>query len=708
MAPRKSPVKDRTDKGKDRVSVTMTVINTLALVLTVVIFVKMAIIQTTFKVDPAIVKYFKAMDQEQTENPSRGNILDCNGNYLAITTPMYQVYMDCTIRKKEFEEMKDKKAGAEKEAQWKEKARALAKGLSEIYGDKTADGYYQYILNGREKGRMHAIIGRQIDRKTLSRVRELPLFNEGKFKGGIIVETHYLRQYPYGALAYRVIGYVKDNSKAGKNSHIGIEGKYDHILHGQEGRTWMKVTDKKQTIRNLDSLYVPAKDGADVRTTLDIDLQDIVDRALRRQITENDLIEGALAILLDTKTGAIRSMVNLQRDTAKGSPLREQYNLAISQVGEQGSVFKTVALMSLIEDGYVTSLDQEIPSRGGVFGKFEPDKHVREYEAETGKKTIPVRQGLKVSSNYVFMTLVTEAYGSNPQKFYDRIFSYRFADQFDFDIDGLGKPSLYTPDKAGWSKLTLATASYGYSLAVTPLHVAMFYNAIANGGTMMKPYLVEDIEKDGVILEKRKPVVLNSICSANTAAMLTNGLKEVTRKGGTAPVLEKAKLTVAGKTGTAQVALSAAEHPVKGDAYHDEQGRWKNKGTFVGFFPADDPRYTILISVYSKLSRTSAYGGTAPAKAVLEIVDNIYSMDVNNGTRLSRSGNIPDADPVYTEEKTGGYVPDLKGLGLKDAVYIAENNAYKCTYEGKGHVASQSPAAGKKLDKGEVIHIVLK
>ena len=708
MAGRKQAVKVQTDKGKDRVSVTMSVINAMTVILVIVIFVKMGIIQATFNVDPELMKYFKALDQEQTENPNRGNILDCKGNYLAITTPMYQVYMDCTIRKKEFEEMKDKKAGSEEEAKWREKARALSKGLAEIYGNKTADEYYQFILSGRERGRKHEAIGRQIDRNTLEKVRQLPLFNEGKFKGGIIVETNYLRQYPYGSLAYRVIGYVKDNSKAGKNSHIGIEGKYDHILHGQEGRTWMKVTDSKQTIRNLDSLYIPAKDGSDVRTTLDIDLQDIVDRALRKQIEENDLIEGALAILMDTRTGAIRSMVNLQRDTAAGSPLREQYNLAISQVGEQGSVFKTVSLMSLIEDGYVTSLDQEIPSRGGVFGKFTPDKHVREYEQETGKKTIPIRQGLKVSSNYVFMTLVTDAYGNNPQKFYDRIFSYRFADQFDFDIDGLGKPSLYTPDKPGWSKLTLATASYGYSLGVTPLHVAMFYNAIANGGTMMKPYLVEDIEKEGVILEKRKPVVLNSICSPQTARMLTDGLKEVTKKGGTAPVLENARLEVAGKTGTAQVALTAAEHPVKGDAYHDEQGRWKNKGTFVGFFPADEPRYTILISVYSKLSKTSAYGGTAPARAVLEIVNSIYAMEKTGGNALARTGGIPEADPVYTGEKTGGYVPDLKGLGLKDAIYIIENNGYRCTYEGAGHVASQSPAAKKKLEKGEEIHIVLK
>ena len=357
MAAKKS-VKVRTDKGKDRVSVTLTVLYTFMLAAAICIFVKIIIIQTTFKVDPELDKYFKALDEKQTEMPKRGSILDCNGNYLAISTPMYQVYMDCTVRRKEFADKGDGKA----EAEWKEKARELSKGLAAIYGDKTADEYYQYILHGRENNRQHAIIGKQIDRKTLNKVQALPLFKEGRFKGGIVVETIDTRQYPYGALAYRVIGYVKDNSKAGKNSHIGIEGKYDDRLHGEEGTLWLKVTDKRQKIRNLDKKYKRAVDGQDIRTTLNIDLQDIVDRALRRQIAENDMIEGALAILMDAETGAIRSMVNLQRDSAAGSPLRESYNLAISQVGEQGSVFKTVALMSLIEDGHVKSGDS-LPGR---------------------------------------------------------------------------------------------------------------------------------------------------------------------------------------------------------------------------------------------------------------------------------------------------------------------------------------------------------
>ena len=707
MAAKKS-VKTVTGKGHDRVSVILTVLFTAMLALSVAILIRIIFIQATFNVDPEIIKFFKAQDEKQTETPKRGSILDCNGNYLAISTPMYQIYMDCTVRKAEFENKKNRQEGAEAETQWKAKARELAAGLSAIYGDRTADQYYQYILSGRDKGSRYAIIGKPIDRKTLNKVRELPLFCEGPYKGGIITETIDTRQYPYGSLAYRVIGYVKDNSKAGKNSHIGIEGKYNDRLHGEEGTRWLKVTDSRNKIPNLDKASKPAVDGQDVRTTLDIDLQDIVDRALRRQVAENDDIEGALAILMDVETGAIRSMVNLQRDSAKGSPLREKYNLAISQVGEQGSVFKTVALMSLIEDGYVKSLKQEIPSRGGSNAYMKtPDPHVIDYERETGKKTVPVEYGLQISSNYVFTTLVTEAYGNHPDKFYDRIYSYRFGDKFDFDIDGLGQPSLYTPDKPGWSKKTLATASYGYSLAVTPLHVAMFYNAIANGGKMMKPYLVEDFEKDGRILEKRTPVILNSICSKATADTLIRGLSLVTRRGGTAPILEKARMKVAGKTGTAQVALRPDEHPRPGDAYHDVDGRWKNKGTFAGFFPAEAPRYTILISVYSKLSTKSFYGGSAPAKAILEIVDNIYALE-QGGEGLARSGKIPAMDDVRTEENTGGKTPDLKGMGLMDAVYIIENNGFKCTYEGSGHVASQTPAAGKALQPGETIHIVLK
>ncbi len=709
MAGKKS-VSTRTKQGRDRISVTLTVLYTLTLVLAAVIFIKIIYIQTTFRVDDNLVKYFKALDVKETETPKRGSILDRNGNYLALSVTTYQIRMDCTVRKEEFARKKDRSEGERLEAEWRAKARELSKGLSKIYGDKTPDEYYRLIIDLRETERNKDYpIGKPVDRTTLNSLQKLPLFNEGQYKGGIKITPLDSRQYPYGSLAYRVIGYVKDNTGSDdKSSLIGIEGRYNDRLHGEEGVRWLKVTDSRNRIHNLDRESRPAINGEDVRTTLDIDIQDITDRALRRQVEENDDIEAALAILMDVETGAIRAMVNLQRDSAKGSPLREQYNLAVNQIGEQGSVFKTVALTSLIEDGYVTSLNQEIPSRGGKFGTFRPDPHVVEYEQETGKKTVPVGYGLQISSNYVFSTLVTEAYGKNPQRFYDRIYSYCFGDVFPFDIDGLGKPLIYTPEKPGWGPITLATASYGYSLSVTPLHVATFYNGIANGGRMMRPYLVEDFEKDGRIIEKRKPVILNSICSKKTADMVTEALSLVTTKKGTAPILEKAKWKVAGKTGTAQVSLRPDEHPRKGDSYHDEEGRWKNKGTFAGFFPAENPRYTILVSVNSKLSKKSFYGGTAPAKAILEIVNNLYALNQKQGEELSRTAELPPVDATYVEEDTGGFVPDLKGKGLRDAVYIIENNGFKCTYEGSGHVLSQTPAPNTKAGKGTEIHIVLK
>ena len=264
---------------------------------------------------------------------------------------------------------------------------------------------------------------------------------------------------------------------------------------------------------------------------------------------------------------------------------------------------------------------------------------------------------------------------------------------------------MIPPSSPYWSRTTLGTASYGYSIAVTPLHVATFYNALAAGGKMMKPYLIEDFERNGKVIEKHGESNFGTICSAATADTLRRALLSVTEEG-TAKRLKGAKLQVAGKTGTAQVALSADENPVKGDAYHDQLGRKKNQGTFAGYFPAKDPQYTVLVTIYSYLSRTSYYGGTSPALAVREIVDSIYALREDWSGSIGKTGEVPRM-PAPAKDSLKG-VPALKGMGLKDAVYFAENAGYKCEYEGSGHVASQSPEPGTQAARGSTIKIVLK
>ena len=704
MMKQEKRIKDKVLKGRDRVGFILDLFYVLVFLLSIVIFVRIVHIQLAYKVDPSVERLFRPAMTKRPETPVRGSILAADGRIIAISTPLYQVYMDCAVQKGVFAQ--DEKKGKEKEEKWRSEARELSAGLSDIYRDRTAAEYYDLIISSREKNKRYVRIGGKIDHETLQRVKQLPLFNRTRNVSGLIVEQYDSRQYPYGSLARRTIGYVKDNQTSGK-THIGIEGRYDYVRHGKGGYEWLRKTEMSRKVHSYDSTSVKAVDGDDVRTTVDIDIQDLADRALRNQITDENRVSGACAIIMEVETGAIRAMVNLQRDSTEGSPLQERFNLAISQVGEPGSVFKTVTLTSLLEDGYVKSLEETIPTNHGVVpGGYRQDVHILDYERETGKREITVKHGFEISSNYVFAYLATKYYGEHPENFFDKLYTYKLGEKFDFDIDGLGTPQVTGPKSPSWSSTTLGTTAYGYSAAVSPLQLVTFYNAIANRGKMMKPYLVEDIERNGRVLKKHGPSILGSVCSPATADTLTRALRAVTEEG-TATRLRNAKLPVAGKTGTAQVALQASEHPRPHDGYHDIRGRKKNQGTFVGFFPADNPKYSILVTVYSRLSLASFYGGTLPAMTVKEIVDGLYAIRDDWAPQVGRSAMMPRME-VRDASSEDGTVPDVSGFGLIDAIYAIENGGFRCNYEGSGHVKSQSPAAGTKAKKGETIKLVLK
>jgi Cell division protein FtsI/penicillin-binding protein 2 len=714
----KTEIRD-TFENRDRIHMVMVGLTTLFIILSVGILLCIGHIQATYSVDRKVINLFRPRPDRYVEEPKRGRILAEDGRPLAITSPLYDIYMDCTVRKSEFEEMDRKEMrrlerlsqegkevpapkylGAAAEKAWRSKADSLSRSLARLFPAKSAEQYYSDIMTGRENGKKHVLIRKNVSHATLQTVKTLPLFREGAYKGGLIAEEHDERIYPYDTLARRVIGYVREQGR------IGIEGTYDYELHGTEGHEWRRVTDDRKYIRDFDSTVVRAVDGNDVRTTLNIDFQDIADRALRRQIADDPQIRAGIAVLMEVETGAIRAMVNLSRDTIPGSKLWERDNLVLKEVGEQGSVMKTVTLLSLVEDGYVHSLEETIPTNHGAVPGYNQDSHILDYERQTGRSEITVKHGFEISSNYVFTYLPEKFYGSNPQEFFDHIYAYRLGEKFDFDLDGLGTPVVNRPGTAGWSRTTLGTTAYGYSMAVTPLHVVTFYNAIANKGRMMKPYLVESIEKDGKVIKQYGPSVLNNICTRATADTVTRALKAVVNTG-TATRLKTAKLSVAGKTGTAQVVLTPKERNGNPDPYHDSWGRKKNQGTFVGFFPAENPRYTILVTVYSYLSGMSFYGGTKPALAVREIVDNVYAIDDAWSGRIPATGTLPRMEERQASV-TDGKAPDLKGFGLMDALYAVENAGYKCTYEGAGHVTAQSPAAGATLKKGETIRLTLK
>ncbi len=599
----------------------------LFLLLSVVVLVRIAYLQLFYKPDPAIAAWFKPKSEKIVLEPMRGAIIARDGRLLAMSTPMYQVYMDCTVMKNAFKDQ------PEKEEEWREKAKALAVGLSGIYGDKPWKDYYDLIIRSREAGKAYVRIGRRIDHETMKKVSALPLFCEGANRGGFLPRKFDSRQYPYGTLARRTIGYVKDNSKSDGNNMIGLEGRFDYVLHGKEGVEWMKVTDNRDRIHNYDSVYVRPEDGFDLRTTLDIDIQDIADQALRRQIEESPKVEGGCAIVMDVETGAIRAMVNLLRDSVSGR-MNESYNMAIGRAGEPGSVFKSTTLMSLLEDGKV-SLSDEIPTNHGAVKGFAIDNHIIDYERENHTNRISVLHGFEISSNYVFRRLAIDAYGSAPGKMIDRLYRYKLGEAFDFDLDGFQTPTIPSPSSPYWSNTDLGSVAIGYSVSITPLHTITFYNAIAGKGRMMKPYLVESIEENGIVREKRGPSVLNgSICSRATADTLTRALMRVTEEGTGKLQLGSARCQVAGKTGTARIAQA-------GGGYTNAKGQIQYQATFVGFFPAEAPKYTTIVVLYSNPGTGILYGGTLPAKAFREIVDKVYALDSKSGELLTEKGPMP-------------------------------------------------------------------
>ncbi len=617
-------------KKRDRIGVILYLAYIAMLAGAVLLIARILWLQIFFQPRPEIAQRLTPSTTVRTIEPERGKILDCEGRLLAISCPEYQFYMDCTV-------LKDSNT-PEEEREWRAKARELSRGLAREFPEKTADQFYNLIITNRDNkkkpGRKYVKIGHPVERPAFKRILELPLFNEGRYKSGVQYEQENVREYPYGTLARRTIGFVRNNKSPVKNTHIGLEGKFDYELHGEEGREYLRRTDQG-TVINSDSTMVRAVDGNDLRTTINIDYQEIADMALRAQIEPEEALEGACLVLMETKTGAIRAMVNLLREGEEhDGPFSEIQNLAIGRKNEPGSVFKTVTLTSLLNDGYVKSLEETLPATDGhVDGTAITDTHIPDFARKHNTDKISVIDGFKISSNYVFAKLAVDNYARNSrgdltEKFLSNLYTYKLGETFDFDLDGMLTPTIPSQETRYWTDTDLASIAYGYSTSMTPMHILTFYNAIANKGKMMKPYLVEDIESQGKVIRRRGPSTLNAaMCSRAVADTVTRALKAVTEEG-TARALRGAKCAVAGKTGTSFGTFEDGR-------YSDDLGRRKYQGTFVGFFPADNPKYSVICTVYSKPTSKSFQGGGIPARTIRAVIDRLYNIDLD----LSENGN---------------------------------------------------------------------
>ena len=707
------------EEDKHRISRILWFLYCSFLVLSAILIFRIINIQYFWEPDPDTVEYFQPRRFEKKTKPERGAIMDKNGKLLAISTPLYNINMDCAVLKEEFRTGKTARETDSLEREWRNKLRQLCNELPKVLAKdgQTADYYYNLIMRNREsetlRGRRNVPITKNIDHNTYLKLCELPLFKEGQYKSGMIKTEVDTRQYPYGTLAGRVIGDVRINTENPEESRfLGIEGQYDYVLHGKEGKQWMKRTDKG-SIADPDSTAVLVEHGKDIRTTIDIDIQDIADRSLRKNIGDDMEIEGGCVVVLDVKTGAVRAMVNLQRNSR--GELGEYFNMAIGRPGEPGSIFKAVTLATLLEDGKV-KLSHKIATNHGKINEMPEitaDHYITDWERNHKTNVISIQDGFKISSNYVFRRLVLDHYGEKPEKFIDKLYEYKLNDAYAFDLEERGGTKSKVPDtkSASWSRSTLPSTAIGYSVMETPLNIATFYNTIANKGKMMKPYLIESYEADGKVVKKFGPEILNATAfSKATADSLTKALTMVTLEGTGATRLKNAKCTVAGKTGTARMVLDKSELKGSRDPYRDIDGRRKYQATFVGFFPAENPQYTAIVTVYTKPTVRSVYGGVIPAMTFRELVDQVWSLDSRWGEEYEKRANVPEMKPEYIATISGTVipVPDVKGMGLKDALYAIENNGYRCVYEGIGHVVSQTPAAGTQCKKGETVKLVLK
>ena len=663
--------------------------------------------------------------------PTRGNILSCDGKLMASSLPEFEIFMD-------FKTLHD--AGTD--TLWRENIDAIATGLNNIFPERSAHDFKTYLEEGRAKqSRYWPIWPKRIDYNTLCDVRALPVFNiKSKYRSGFIFKEYNARKHPYGSLALRTIGDLFGK----KDSAIcGIELSFDRELRGIDG-----VKHRRKILNKyLDIIDTPPTDGLDVVTTIDVGIQDLAERALVQELKEPDVHgDVGVAIVMEVATGDIKALVNMEK--CGDGQYRERKNHAVSDLMEPGSVFKTASIMVARDDGVVDTTAR-VETAGGVwpmYGREMRDHNWR--RGGYGMLTLP--QTLMVSSNIGVSRIIDDHYRNCPEKYVEGIHRLGLADDLKLPIAGSSPAKIRMPkkDKRGkqyvnWSKTTLPWMSIGYETQVPPISTVTFYNAIANNGKMMRPRLVKAVMKDGEVVKEFPPVVMRpSICKSKTLGEIQTILEHVVSQG-LGKRAGSPSFKVAGKTGTAQVA--------KGGGY--KMGTVHYLLSFAGYFPADAPRYSCIVCIQK--SGLPASGGGMSGKVFHDIAEGIMAQslkmdvkdaydensilepDVKSGnimaadyvlthlgyeTRADWSGSYADGNPIWGHATRGnGHIaltrqaktqanvmPDVTGMGARDAVFLIESRGVKTKLYGRGKVTQQSIAAGHTISKGMACILTLR
>jgi len=642
---------------------------------------------------------------------NRGDILTSDGQILASSVPYYTIYMDT-------------RSSGMTAATWSNGINGLSAGLAKILGVHSSAGWKSVITEARKHGDRYFLIQHKVNYETLRKLRELPIFREGQFKGGMVAQAENRRILPNSDLARRTIGYLNMGSEG---NEVGVEGAFDKDLAGKDGVA------VKQRLTGGDWIIVDgpnsvdSKDGNDVVTTLDLDLQDVANTALLNQLRKNNADHGCV-VLMEVSTGYVKAIANL--GLQDDGEYHESYNYAIGESTEPGSTFKLPSLMAALEDGVVDTSDM-VETGDGTTKYYD---HITRDTKPHGR--ISVKQVFEESSNVGTSKIIYEHYKNNPKDFVNRIYAMRLNKPLGIQLKGEGEPLIRYPGDRLWSGLTLPMMSYGYEVQLTPLQILTFYNAVANDGKMMRPLFVSEIMRNGSVIKSYEPeVIINSIASRSTIRKAKKMMEGVVENG-TAINLKNPNYKIAGKTGTAQIAH---------DKYGYKSGdRMVYSASFVGYFPAEAPLYSCIVVVNSP-SNGVYYGNIVAGTVFKEISDKVYATrffrdykpqddddikpsapDIGNGYREDinevlknidiKYKRTADDDWVATRESGDtvrlagikvqkGLVPDVRGMSLRDAVYILENSGIRVRYSGKGRVLRQSPEHGARYSEGTVVSL---
>jgi len=645
---------------------------------------------------------------------TRGNIYANDGSLLATSLPFYRVALDPTIANSD---------------RYKSGIDSLSKMLSAYYKDKSSASYKRMINDARLDNKRYLVLNRkQIGYQGMQEMSHWPIFREGRLGGGVIFEKVEKRYRPFNSLASRTVGFLNENDYG-----AGIEYSFNNYLQGQDGKALFQRLAGGSWKPVFDAEDVKPENGYDVTTTLDVNMQDVAETALRRQLTDRDADFGSV-IVMEVKTGQIKAITNLQRNTS-GNGYGENYNYAIGDQGntEPGSTFKLLSMLALLEENKVT-LEETVETGDGAYKFYN---QVMRDAKNGGYGTLTIREAFEKSSNVGISKLVNEHFGASPSKFMAYIDKVGLRDPFGFQLIGEGKPYFKKPGDKNWYGTSLPWISIGYEVKLNPLHTLALYNAVANGGRMMKPYIVKSISKGNMVEKQYEPeVVRKQIASEKNIKLLQSLLEGVVERG-TARNIANADYKIAGKTGTAQKLVN---------------GKYTRNyyTSFVGYFPADHPKYSMVVVIDSPKG-FAAYGGDVSAPVFKEIADKIYALDIElnpdnqqeilrseaEGTQLPyvKAGKAEELQGIFQElglkasaanpeewvkavahearvemnvnDTDQSLVPDVSGLPLRDALFILENKGMKVNYSGKGRVKGQSIAPGSALIPNATINLVL-